>query len=58
MMQVAKQVPFDDPKVLNAVRALYIGSNIVVFGIYLYIQTQINRKKGTWCLRRLPPCLA
>ncbi|KEY70347.1 hypothetical protein S7711_06821 [Stachybotrys chartarum IBT 7711] len=55
MMQVAKQVPFDDPKVLNAVRALYIGSNIVVFGIYLYIQTQINRKKDMTTLKYVEP---
>jgi hypothetical protein len=48
MMQVAKRVPFDDPDVLNMVRALYIGSNVVVFSIYLYIQSQINKKKGTF----------
>jgi hypothetical protein len=46
MMQVAKRVPFDDPSVLNSVRALYLFSNIIVLSIYLYVQGQINKKKG------------
>ena len=47
MMQVSKKVPFDDPNVLNGVRAVYVFSNVVIVGIYLYIQAQINKKKGT-----------
>lgn len=46
MMQVSKKIPFDDPQVLIGVRALYIVSNVIILGIYLYIQQQINRKKG------------
>ena len=46
MMQVSKKVPFDDPNVLNLVRAVYVLSNVIIAGIYLYIQTQINKKKG------------
>ena len=46
MMQVSKKIPFDDPQVLLGVRALYIISNVLIFCIYLYIQQQINRKKG------------
>ncbi len=46
MMQVSKKIPFDDPQVLMGVRALYIFSNVLILGIYLYIQQQINKKKG------------
>ena len=46
MMQVAKRIPFDDPNVLNACRAAYILSNLIIVSIYLYIQAQINKKKG------------
>ena len=46
MMQASKKVPFDDPMVLNGVRALYVFSNVVILGIYLYVQMQINKKKG------------
>ena len=53
MVQVAKKVPFEDPNVLNACRAAYIISNLIIAGIYLYIQTQINKKKGT--APRAPP---
>lgn len=48
MIQVAKKVPFDDPNVLNAVRGMYILSNLIIVGIYYYIKLQIDKKKGTW----------
>lgn len=46
MMQVAKKVPFEDPNVLNAVRGLYILSNLIIMGIYYYIKMQVDKKKG------------
>ena len=46
MMQVSKKIPFEDPQVLMVVRALYIISNIIIVGVYLYVQNKINRKKG------------
>lgn len=46
MMQVSKKIPFDDPQVLMGVRALYIFTNVLILGIYVYVQQQINRKKG------------
>ena len=46
MMQVSKKIPFDDPQVLMGVRALYIVSNLIIVGIYLYMQQKINAKKG------------
>jgi hypothetical protein len=45
-MQISKKVPFDDPNVLNGVRALYVLSNIIIASIYFYVQQQINKKNG------------
>lgn len=45
-MQISKKVPFDNPNVLNGVRALYIFSNVIIISIYLYVQAQINKKNG------------
>lgn len=46
MMQVSKKIPFEDPQVLFGVRALYIASNILIFGLYLYTRYLINKKNG------------
>ena len=46
MMQVSKRIPFDDPFVLNCVRGTYIASNVLIALLYLYVQMQINKKKG------------
>lgn len=46
MMQLSKKIPFDDPEVLLVVRALYILSNVIIVGIYFYVQTKVNKKKG------------
>ena len=47
MMQVSKKIPFDDPQVLMGVRGLYIVSNLLILGVYFYLQMKINSKKGT-----------
>lgn len=47
MMQISKRIPFDDPTVLSTVRGVYLASNLLIALIYLYIQGQINKKKGT-----------
>jgi hypothetical protein len=47
MMQASKKIPFEDPMVLNGVRALYIVSNLIIAGIYVYVGMQIDKKKGT-----------
>lgn len=46
MMQVSKKIPFEDPQVLMGVRGFYIVSNLIIMGLYLYIQSKINSKKG------------
>lgn len=46
MMQVSKKIPFEDPDVLMYVRGAYILSNVIIAGIYLYVQAKINAKKG------------
>lgn len=53
MMQVSKKIPFDNPDVLLGVRVMYILSNVIILGIYLYVQAQINKKKGTLALQLL-----
>jgi len=47
MMQVSKKIPFDDPNVLNGVRALYVVSNLLIAAIYFYTKIQIDKKRGT-----------
>ena len=56
MMQVSKKIPFDDPMVLNGVRALYVVSNVIILGVYLYTQQVINKKKGVPHRAPKDPC--
>ncbi len=58
MMQLSKKIPFDDPDVLLMVRGLYIVSNLLILGLYLYTQAQISKKKGTFAYATLVACLA
>ncbi|KAL8712787.1 MAG: hypothetical protein Q9220_002995 [cf. Caloplaca sp. 1 TL-2023] len=55
MMQVSKKIPFDDPQVLLGVRILYIVSNILIAGVYLYLQNKINAKKDLTTLKYVEP---
>lgn len=48
MMQFAKRIPFENPDVLMMVRGLYVASNVIILGVYLYTQNKINTKKGTF----------
>ncbi|KAH6622127.1 inorganic phosphate transporter Pho88 [Boeremia exigua] len=54
-MQISKKVPFDDPNVLNGVRALYIVSNIIIAAIYFYVQMQINKKNDMTVVKYVEP---
>ncbi|KAI9807630.1 MAG: hypothetical protein M1825_005571 [Sarcosagium campestre] len=55
MMQVSKKVPFDDPLVLNGVRAAYVLSNLIILGIYLVVQRSINKNKDMTTLKYVEP---
>lgn len=44
--QASKKIPFDDPNVLNGVRAAYVLSNVIMFAIYMWIMKKIDSKKG------------
>ncbi|KAI9847325.1 MAG: hypothetical protein M1837_002912 [Sclerophora amabilis] len=55
MMQLSKKIPFDDPMVLNGVRALYVASNVIIVAIYLYIQSRINKTKDMTTLKYVEP---
>ncbi|KAI1108677.1 putative phosphate transporter [Nemania sp. NC0429] len=55
MMQVSKKIPFEDPLVLNGVRALYVASNILIAAIYGYILLQVNKKKDLTTLKYVEP---
>ncbi|KAI9884688.1 MAG: hypothetical protein M1823_003538 [Watsoniomyces obsoletus] len=54
-MQASKKIPFDDPNVLNGIRGVYILSNIIIAGIYLYVQQQINKKNDMTTLKYVEP---
>lgn len=55
MMQVSKKIPFEDPQVLLGVRVLYVVSNLIILGIYFYIQMKINAKKDLTTLKYVEP---
>ncbi|KAI1754937.1 inorganic phosphate transporter Pho88 [Xylaria castorea] len=55
MMQVAKKIPFEDPTVLMGVRAVYIGSNVLIAAIYGYVLFQISKKKDLTTLKYVEP---
>lgn len=47
-MQASKKVPWEDPNVLNGIRGLYILSNVIIVGIYIYVGMKIDKKKGRY----------
>lgn len=47
-MQASKKVPWEDPNVLNGIRGLYILSNVIIVGIYIYVGMKIDKKKGAY----------
>ncbi|KAF6220046.1 hypothetical protein HO133_003871 [Letharia lupina] len=55
MMQVSKKIPFEDPQVLMGVRVLYVVSNLIILGIYFYMQMKINKKKDLTTLKYVEP---
>ncbi|KAF7171326.1 hypothetical protein CNMCM5623_003736 [Aspergillus felis] len=55
MMQLAKKVPFDDPDVLFLVRCIYLASNVIILGLYMYTQSKISQKKDMTTLKYVEP---
>lgn len=55
VMQASKKIPFEDPIVLNGVRAAYVVSNLIILGVCLYVQMQINKKKDMTTLQYVEP---
>lgn len=46
MMQVSKKIPFEDPTWLNGIRGMYILSNLIIVGLYVYCGIVIKKKNG------------
>ncbi|KAN0068990.1 phosphate transporter [Elaphomyces granulatus] len=55
MMQVSKKIPFDNPDVLLGARALYIVSNLIIMGLYVYVWNQINQNKDMKLIKYVEP---
>ncbi|KAK3944428.1 inorganic phosphate transporter Pho88 [Diplogelasinospora grovesii] len=54
-MQIAKKIPFEDPMVLNACRAAYVISNLIILGISLYTKSIVDKKKDMTTLKYVEP---
>jgi len=55
MMQASKKIPFENEMVLNGVRGLYILSNVIIVGVYLYCKMQIDKKKDMTVIKYVEP---
>lgn len=55
MMQVSKRIPFDDPMWLNGIRAMYVLSNVIIVGLYLYVGSAIKKKNNNTTFKYLEP---
>lgn len=55
MMQVSKKINFEDPQTLLYVRGLYLLSNAIIVGLYLYAKMQVNKKNDLTTLKYVEP---
>jgi hypothetical protein len=55
MIPISKKIDFNDPVVLNGCRAAYLISNLLIAGIYMYIQSSINKKNDKTVLTYVEP---
>jgi hypothetical protein len=53
LVQLAKKIPMEDPLVLNGARGVYVLSNLIILGMYLYVKLQIDKKNGMRCATML-----
>ncbi|KAI0806041.1 inorganic phosphate transporter [Irpex lacteus] len=54
-MQVARQINFDDPQVLNIVRLAYVAVQAIVLGTYYYTSMKIKQKNDQTVLKYVEP---
>ncbi|KIK02194.1 hypothetical protein K443DRAFT_677834 [Laccaria amethystina LaAM-08-1] len=59
-MQLARKIPFEDPLVLNYVRAGYVLAQVIVLGVYYYVSLVIKRKNDQTVLKYVeaPPSMS
>jgi len=50
-MQLSKRIDWENPATLFNVRCAYLGSNLVIFGIFLYIYMQIQKRNDQTVLK-------
>lgn len=58
LTQLSKKIPFEDENVLNIARGIYILSNVIIFGLYLYTKSIINKKNDLTTLKYVQPANA
>jgi Ca2+/Na+ antiporter len=45
-MQLSKRINWEDKSVLTNIRLMYLASNVIVFALFFYIYTRIQKKSG------------
>jgi len=55
MMQASKKIPWDNPDVLLGARVAYVVSNVLILGLYLYVQTIVQKKKDMTTIKFVEP---
>jgi len=55
LMQVGKQIPFDNPQVLDYVRIGYVVSQVAVLGVLYFTSVKIRRRNDTTVLKYVEP---
>ncbi|KAI0058783.1 inorganic phosphate transporter [Artomyces pyxidatus] len=55
VMQVARKIPFDDPKVLEYVRIGYVASQVIILAVYYFASQKIKSKNDQTVLKYVEP---
>lgn len=51
MMQVSRRLDMEDEFTVKCIRIAYIVSNLIIFGLYMYTRTIINKKRDLTTLK-------
>jgi hypothetical protein len=54
-MQLAKRLDWEDQRVITSIRIIYLTSNVIVFAVYAYIYSKIQKKQGNPSPKTRPP---